>query len=364
MKTRQQEPPGRGGGDKARGQRQSENQQSGRNKGQGHVPPGRGQKSRQSTDSRPERTDRGKERRGQAPGDRPSDAGKRRPGDGSARDGERGQGRPPRRQGRPPRAVQPAVVLARPRRDLIYGRNAVLEALRGRRDVERLFLAEGGREDERVREISRLAQARGAEIEVIPRLMLDDVTRGANHQGIALEAEAYRYVELDQLLEIPGSVLVLDHLQDPQNLGTLLRTAEAAGIAGVVMPQNRTATITPAVVNASAGAVEHVRIATVPNLAQALETLRGGGRWIVGLDTGPGATNLFTTAIPTPTVLVVGAEGPGLSPLLRKRCDLVVSLPMVGKVASLNAATAGAIGLYELLRQAEAERQVARGASA
>jgi 23S rRNA (guanosine2251-2'-O)-methyltransferase len=261
-----------------------------------------------------------------------------------------------------PRVVPQGVILARPGRELIYGRNQVLETLRGRRGVERLFLAEGGRADERIREITQLAQERGAETEVIPRLMLDDVTRGANHQGVALEAEAYRYTDFDQLLEIPGSVLVLDHLQDPQNLGTLLRAAEAAGVAGVVMPQNRTATVTPAVVNASAGAVEHMRIAMVPNLAQALESLRGSGRWVVGLDTGPGSSNLFTTAIPTPTALVVGAEGSGLSPLLRKRCDIVVSLPMLGRVASLNAATAGAIGLYELLRQSEGERETARDA--
>lgn len=253
------------------------------------------------------------------------------------------------------------IVLARPGRELLYGRNQVLEVLRGRRDIERLYLAEGGREDERVREISRLAQERGAEIEVIPRLMLDDVTRGSNHQGIALEAEAYRYADFDQMLEVPGSVLVLDHLQDPQNLGTLLRAAEASAVAGVVMPQNRTATITPAVVNASAGAVEHLRIATVPNLAQALESLRGSGRWIVGLDTGPGSTSLFTTAIPTPTALVVGAEGSGLSPLLRKRCDLVLALPMHGKIASLNASTAGAIALYEMLRRGEAVSVVEDG---
>jgi 23S rRNA (guanosine2251-2'-O)-methyltransferase len=217
------------------------------------------------------------------------------------------------------------------------------------------------REDDRVREVSRLAQERGAEIETIPRLMLDDATRGANHQGIALEAEAYRYSDFDQMLETPGSILVLDHLQDPQNLGTLLRAAEAAGIAGVVMPQNRTATITPAVVNASAGAVEHLRVATMPNLAQALESLRGSGRWIVGLDTGPGSSNLFTTIIPTPAALIVGAEGPGLSPLLRKRCDLVLSLPMHGKIASLNASTAGAIAMYELLRQDDAARAADRG---
>ena len=173
-------------------------------------------------------------------------------------------------------------VLARTGRELLYGRNAVLEALRGRRSIERLFVAEGAREDERLRGLMALATERGAEIERIPRLMLDDATRGANHQGIALEAEPYRYAEFEDLLEAPGTVLVLDHLQDPQNVGTLFRAAEAAGVAGVVIPEDRAAAVTPAVVNASAGAVEHLRVAAVPNLARALEALKGSGRWVAG----------------------------------------------------------------------------------
>ena len=242
-------------------------------------------------------------------------------------------------------------VLARTGRELLYGRNAVLEALRGRRSIERLFIAEGAREDERLRGLMRLATERGVEIDRIPRLMLDDATRGANHQGIALEAEPYRYAEFEDLLAAPGTVLVLDHLQDPQNVGTLFRAAEAAGVAGVVIAEDRAAAVTPAVVNASAGAVEHLRVAAVPNLARALEALKGSGRWVAGLDAGAGATNIFATEIPTPAVLVVGAEGAGLGANLRKHCDLLLALPMRGRVDSLNAATAGAIAIYELLRR-------------
>jgi 23S rRNA (guanosine2251-2'-O)-methyltransferase len=242
-------------------------------------------------------------------------------------------------------------VLARTGRELLYGRNAVLEALRGRRGVERLFVADGAREDERLRALMRLATERGAEIDRIPRLMLDDATRGANHQGIALEAEPYRYTEFEDLLAAPGTILVLDHLQDPQNVGTLFRAAEAAGLAGVVIPADRAAAVTPAVVNASAGAVEHLRVAAVPNLARALEALKGSGRWVAGLDAGAGAADIFTTQIPMPAVLVVGAEGAGLGTNLRKQCDLLLSLPMRGRVESLNAATAGAIAIYELLRR-------------
>jgi 23S rRNA (guanosine2251-2'-O)-methyltransferase len=242
-------------------------------------------------------------------------------------------------------------VLARTGRELLIGRNAVIEALRGRRSVERLFVAEGAREDDRLRGLMALATERGAEIDRIPRLMLDDVTRGANHQSVALEVEPYRYAAFDSLLELPGTILVLDHLQDPQNVGTLFRAAEAAGVAGVVIPEDRAAAVTPAVVNASAGAVEHLRVATVPNLTRALESLKGSGRWIVGLDAGVGASDLYSTEIPTPAVLVVGAEGSGLGTNLRKHCDLLLALPMRGRVESLNASTAGAIAIYELLRR-------------
>jgi 23S rRNA (guanosine2251-2'-O)-methyltransferase len=150
-------------------------------------------------------------------------------------------------------------------------------------------------------------------------------------------------------------VLILDHLQDPQNVGTLLRAAETAGVAGVVMAADRAAEVTPAVVNASAGAVEHLRVATVTNLVQAIEAMKRSGRWVAGLDTGPGATDLFTTEVPTPVALVVGAEGLGLGANLRKHCDLVLSLPIRGNVQSLNAATAGSIALYELLRREQRE---------
>jgi 23S rRNA (guanosine2251-2'-O)-methyltransferase len=242
-------------------------------------------------------------------------------------------------------------VLARTGRELLYGRNAVLEALRGRRSIERLFVAEGAREDERLRGLMQLATERGAEVDRIPRLMLDDAIRGANHQGIALETEPYRYAELEDLLATPGTILVLDHLQDPQNVGTLFRAAEAAGVAGAVIPSDRAAAVTPAVVNASAGAVEHLRVAAVPNLARALEALKGSGRWVAGLDAGTSATDIFATEIPTPAVLVVGAEGAGLGANLRKHCDLLLALPMRGRVDSLNAATAGAIAIYELLRR-------------
>jgi 23S rRNA (guanosine2251-2'-O)-methyltransferase len=333
LKIRRREPPGRSDGDRSKSRRDQ-----GKAPGRREAPPSRGKRSPTQTDK-------------PAPRSRPKPGGPREPSSG----GSGGTGslppRGPRREARE-RTPAPAVpVLARTGRELLYGRNAVLEALRGRRGIERLFVAEGAREDERLRGLMRLATERGVEIERIPRLMLDDATRGANHQGIALEAEPYRYAVLEDLLVAPGTVLVLDHLQDPQNVGTLFRAGEAAGVAGVVIPEDRAAEVTPAVVNASAGAVEHLRVAPVPNLVRALEALKGSGRWVAGLDAGATATNIFTTEIPTPAVLVVGAEGTGLGMNLRKHCDLLLALPMRGQVDSLNAATAGAIAIYELLRR-------------
>jgi 23S rRNA (guanosine2251-2'-O)-methyltransferase len=247
------------------------------------------------------------------------------------------------------------VTLARQGRELLYGRNAVLEALRGRRRLERLFVAEGVHDDERLRALVALARERGVTVDQVPRPLLSDATRGANHQGVALEAELFPLVELEEILDGEGTILVLDHLQDPQNMGTLLRAAEAAAVAGIVIPENRSASISPAVVNASAGAVEHLRVAVVTNLARALEAIKRSGRWVVGLDAGPAAQNIYQSDVPQPVALVVGAEGAGLSSLIRSQCDLLLALPMRGRVSSLNAATAGAIALYELMRRDESQ---------
>ena len=346
MKIRRREPPGRDGEDKSKPDRDR-----GKPARRRDAPPSRpGRPPRR--DSKPPRRDDSPPRKDKAtPKPRPKPGGPPGPSSGGADGGERPP-RGPRYQGRPERALPPqAPVLARTGRELLIGRNAVIEALRGRRTVERLFVAEGVKEDDRFRTLLNLAAGRGVEVDRIPRLMLDDATRGANHQGVALEAEPYRYVAFDTLLEVPGTVLILDHLQDPQNLGTLFRAAEAAGIAGAVIPEDRAAEVTPAVVNASAGAVEHLPVATVPNLARAVEALKRSGRWVVGLDAGPGATDLYTTDIPTPVALVVGSEGTGIGANLRKHCDLLLSLPMRGRVDSLNAATAGAIAIYEILRR-------------
>lgn len=237
------------------------------------------------------------------------------------------------------------------RGELLYGRNAILEALRGPRSVSRMWIAEGVREDERMSELIDLARQRQVELETVPRHMLDDLTERANHQGVGLEAAVYEYADLEDIIQAEGTILVLDHLHDPQNFGTLIRAGDAAGIAGIVLPSDRSVSVTPAVVNASAGAVEHLRVTVVPNLGRALEKIEAAGRWIVGLDSGDGSRDLFETDVPSPVALVIGSEGPGLTRNIRERCQLIVSLPMYGKVASLNAATAGSIALYDILRR-------------
>jgi len=242
-------------------------------------------------------------------------------------------------------------------RDVLYGRNAIAEALRaGRRKARLLLLAEGTDDRKTVSDLIELATARGVEIEYVSRTELERRAPGVNHQGAVLEIGPYPYADYDDLLaatrENPNALLlVLDSVQDPQNLGTLLRTAEAAGVTGVVLPEHRAVQVTPAVVNASAGAVEHLPVAVVTNLVRAVEQAKEAGAWVIAAEAVDDAVLPSSADLTGPLVLVVGSEGQGVSRLLRETCDLTVRIPLVGKVGSLNAATAGSILLYEVVRQ-------------
>jgi 23S rRNA (guanosine2251-2'-O)-methyltransferase len=235
-------------------------------------------------------------------------------------------------------------------REWISGRNPVYETLRARRrQVFQLLVAEGAQEKGRLAEIIGQCQQRKAPVERVPRPRLDRL--GSGHQGVALEVSGYPYRDLQDILVFARSqeesalVLILDALQDPQNLGSLLRTAEGIGVHGVLLPLRQTATVTPAVVSASSGASEHMLIAQV-NLAQAIETLKANGIWVVGLDNGPQAALPQHIRLDGPLALVVGSEGQGMRPLVRDSCDLLMRLPMRGKIDSLNAAVAGSVALY------------------
>jgi 23S rRNA (guanosine2251-2'-O)-methyltransferase len=240
--------------------------------------------------------------------------------------------------------------------DIIYGRNPVLEAFKAGREIKRLVLAEGLRDEPRLRQLQDLAGQKNVPVERVDRHKLDDIAHSEAHQGVVAYVARRRYWELDDMVKAALAerenpiLLMLDSLQDPQNLGSISRTAEAAGVGGIVLSHNRSPEITPAVVKASAGAAEHLRYVRVANLAQAIETLKQLGFWAVGL-AGDAPTPYTAFDYRRPLVLIVGAEGEGLHQLLRKKSDALVSIPMLGQVSSLNAAVAGSILLYEVLRQ-------------
>lgn len=240
--------------------------------------------------------------------------------------------------------------------ELIYGRRAVLETLRAkRRRLFRLWL-EGAGDPNRtgvIGDILAQAEAHNVPTRSIKGGLFDKfVAQQVNAQGVALEVGDYPYVDLAACLAHaravgePPLLLLLDHLQDPQNLGTLFRTAEAMGVHGVVIPDRRSAQVTAAVSNASAGAVEHLRVAQVTNLNRTIEELKENNVWVAGLDNVENAMPLSQANLTGALAVVVGSEGEGLSRLTRERCDFLVRLPMVGQVESLNAAVAGSIVLY------------------
>jgi 23S rRNA (guanosine2251-2'-O)-methyltransferase len=240
-------------------------------------------------------------------------------------------------------------------KEWITGRNPVYEVLRARRrQIFRLWVAKGAEEKGHLAEAIHLARARKCPVEWVARGQLDGLDE--SHQGVGLETSAYSYSNLADILDLaqsrqePAFILILDVVQNPQNLGTLLRTAESLGVHGVLLPFRRAAGVTPAVVNASSGACEHLLVAQM-NLAQAIDTLKEAGAWVIGLEGSEEATPIEKARLDGSLALVVGSEGAGMRLLVRKSCDVLVRLDMVGQVESLNAAVAGSIALY-LARQA------------
>lgn len=251
--------------------------------------------------------------------------------------------------------------------ELIYGRRAVAEALRAaRRRIYRLWLegkppAEGSKpaaQGDILAEIQERAAAQNVTARWVEGGLFDKLAQQhQNAQGVALEVEEYPYAEPQALLDRarerrePPFLVILDHLQDPQNMGTLFRSAEALGVHGVFIPERRAARITPAVSNASAGAVEHLLVAQVTNINRLIKELKDENIWSVGLDGAPDTPALAPDVLGGAICLVVGSEGAGLSRLTRETCDLLVRLPMVGNIESLNAAVAGSIALYLAAQQ-------------
>lgn len=239
-------------------------------------------------------------------------------------------------------------------KEWITGRNPVYEVLSARRrQVFRLWVAQGAEEKGKLAEIIQLSAGRKLRVERVPRQQIDALAE--NPQGVALEASRYSYSALADILELartrnePLFVLLLDVIQNPQNLGTLLRTAESVGVHGVVMPLRRSAEVTPAVVSASAGASEHLLVVQA-NLAQVMDELKEAGAWIIGLEGSEQAKPVDQVRLDGSLALVVGSEGEGMRDLVRKKCDDLVALPMRGRIESLNAAVAGSVVLYLALQ--------------
>lgn len=234
----------------------------------------------------------------------------------------------------------------------LFRRNAVLEALRGsRRDLHRLWMQENLAKKQ-AQPLLEAARARRVPISFAPKQKLGQLAGDKSHQGAVLEAGSYPYSDVDEILAVARErqeqpfVLLLDLLHGPQNIGSLLRTAEICGVHGVIMQDRRAPDITPHVVSYSAGATEHLHIAQVTNLVQTMGRLQQEGVWLVGLDFGEDAQPLGQVDLNMPIGLVVGHEGEGIRRLVRRNCDVVLQLPMRGRVESLNAAVAGSIALY------------------
>ena len=239
--------------------------------------------------------------------------------------------------------------------DFLEGRNAVAEALKSGRTLDKVYVASGDTD----RALARLAaQAReaGAAVVQVERRRLDQMSATGAHQGIIAQAAAHGYVTLEDILAVAEArgeaplIVLCDELNDPHNLGAILRTAECAGAHGVVIPKRRSVGLTAVVAKTSAGAVEHMAVARVSNLTAAIEQLKKAGVWVYGTDAA-GKTDLYHADFRGPAAIVIGSEGYGMSRLVAERCDVLLSIPMKGQINSLNASAAAAVLLYEAVRQ-------------
>ena len=238
--------------------------------------------------------------------------------------------------------------------EIIAGRNAVAEALRSGRPADTLFVAREGGAGGSLGAVIALAKSQGVVVKDAKREKLEQLSGTSHHQGVVLTAAAQAYAGLEDLLEAAKArneepfLVLCDEIEDPHNLGAILRTAEAAGAHGVVVPRRRSAPLSQTVARASAGAVAHIPVARVVNLCAAMETLKAQGVWIYGADMAgePYDARPITGAV----ALVIGSEGRGLGRLVKERCDALLSLPMRGKVGSLNASVAAGILLYEMMK--------------
>ena len=236
----------------------------------------------------------------------------------------------------------------------IFGRNPVIEALRSDSEINKIYLAKGELQGS-AKEIVALAKEKGVQIQSVERAKLDQMFPKENHQGVAASIAEANYVDWQDMLENARKkgedplLIILDELEDPHNLGAILRSADAVGAHGVIIPKRRAVALTAGVAKAAAGAVAYVPVARVSNLAQTIEALKKEGIWVAGA--AMGGTEVYKQNLTGPLAIVIGSEGKGLGRLVAEKCDFLISLPMQGQINSLNASVATGVILYEVLRQ-------------
>ncbi|MGN7297268.1 23S rRNA (guanosine(2251)-2'-O)-methyltransferase RlmB [Ferdinandcohnia sp. SAFN-114] len=238
--------------------------------------------------------------------------------------------------------------------DYIIGKNPVIEALKSERDINKIWIAEGSNRGQ-MNQITSLAKEGNVLVQFVPKKKIDQMVEG-NHQGVVAQVAAYEYAEVDDILtaaekrnEAPF-IILLDELEDPHNLGSILRTADAVGAHGVIIPKRRAVGLTATVAKASTGAIEYIPVARVTNLARTIDELKDRGVWIVGTD-AKGKEDYRNVDGKMPIGLVIGSEGRGMGRLVKEKCDFLLHLPMQGKVTSLNASVAASLLMYEVYRK-------------
>ncbi|MEZ0118019.1 UNVERIFIED_ORG: 23S rRNA (guanosine2251-2'-O)-methyltransferase [Heyndrickxia coagulans] len=238
--------------------------------------------------------------------------------------------------------------------EYIAGKNPVLEALRAGREINKIWVAEGSQKGA-MKQVMELARERKVTVQFVPKKKIDQVADGA-HQGVLALVAAYRYAETGDMFKLAKErnehpfILILDELEDPHNLGSILRTADAVGAHGVIIPKRRSVALTATVAKASTGAIEHIPVARVTNLSQTIAGLKQQGLWIAGTDAS-GTTDYRKMDADLPLCLVIGSEGKGMSRIVKEACDFLIRLPMAGHVTSLNASVAAGLLMYEVYRK-------------
>ncbi|MEL0679376.1 23S rRNA (guanosine(2251)-2'-O)-methyltransferase RlmB [Clostridioides difficile] len=236
----------------------------------------------------------------------------------------------------------------------IEGRNPVIEAIKSDREIDKILIANSAKEGS-IKKIIGMAKDKNIIIQYVDKHKLDEVSTSHSHQGVIAYASEYKYYELDELIDLAKNkdedpfFIILDEITDPHNLGSIIRTADAVGAHGVIIPKRRSVHITPVVAKASAGAVEYMPVCKVTNIVNTIKRLKEEGLWIAAADMG--GETFYKQNLTGPLGVVIGSEGFGISRLVKQNCDFIVKMPMIGNVTSLNASVAGGILLYEIFRQ-------------